>query len=435
MKIKICWILFCLPLISFGQQTSVISSADAIRIALENNLNIKIVKSNLDIAEIQNNWANAGKLPTIQANIGNTEALSNLNQVLSNGTIIKRNGVTNNIVNASLNAIWRVYNGNRVTATKERFDELEKIGTLQVEQQMQQITYEVLTTYYNIVRLNQQVKAFQSNILLSKERLNIAQARFDVGNAAKTDMLQSKIDLNEQLISLQEIQRQISSNKIALNTLMKNSAEFIFEVVDSSFKIPTIDYKNILAKLDTQNISILLAESQLAVIAKDRIIINAQKLPIVSLNSTTNYSRTIATGGLFLTNMTYGPNIGVSVSIPIFNTTAVKTQLKINAIQFRQQELQKELIQTQLKQDILVAYQDYQNAISVAEIEKKNIVIAEENNFISTERFKKLQSNLIELRQAQSSLIQAQDRYINALFKAKMAANAIQYIIGELGSE
>ncbi|MCF8342309.1 MAG: TolC family protein [Chitinophagaceae bacterium] len=435
MKIKICWILFCLPLISFGQQTSVISSADAIRIALENNLNIKIVKSNLDIAEIQNNWANAGKLPTIQANIGNTEALSNLNQVLSNGTIIKRNGVTNNIVNASLNAIWRVYNGNRVTATKERFDELEKIGTLQVEQQMQQITYEVLTTYYNIVRLNQQVKAFQSNILLSKERLNIAQARFDVGNAAKTDMLQSKIDLNEQLISLQEIQRQISSNKIALNTLMKNSAEFIFEVVDSSFKIPTIDYKNILAKLDTQNISILLAERQLAVIAKDRIIINAQKLPIVSLNSTTNYSRTIATGGLFLTNMTYGPNIGVSVSIPIFNTTAVKTQLKINAIQFRQQELQKELIQTQLKQDILVAYQDYQNAISVAEIEKKNIVIAEENNFISTERFKKLQSNLIELRQAQSSLIQAQDRYINALFKAKMAANAIQYIIGELGSE
>ena len=288
MKIKICWILFCLPLISFGQQTSVISSADAIRIALENNLNIKIVKSNLDIAEIQNNWANAGKLPTIQANIGNTEALSNLNQVLSNGTIIKRNGVTNNIVNASLNAIWRVYNGNRVTATKERFDELEKIGTLQVEQQMQQITYEVLSTYYNIVRLNQQVKAFQSNILLSKERLNIAQARFDVGNAAKTDMLQSKIDLNEQLISLQEIQRQISSNKIALNTLMKNSAEFIFEVVDSSFKIPTIDYKNILAKLDTQNISILLAESQLAVIAKDRIIINAQKLPIVSINSTTN---------------------------------------------------------------------------------------------------------------------------------------------------
>ncbi len=435
MKIKILWILFCLPLISLGQQTSVISSADAIRIALENNLNIKIVNSNLDIAEIQNNWANAGKLPTIQANIGNTEALSNLNQVLSNGTIIKRNGVTNNIVNASLNAIWRVYNGNRVTATKERFDELEKIGTLQVEQQMQQITYEVLSTYYNIVRLNQQVKAFQSNILLSKERLNIAQARFDVGNAAKTDMLQSKIDLNEQFISLQEIQRQISSNKIALNTLMKNSAEFIFEVVDSSFKIPTIDYKNILAKLDTQNISILLAERQLAVIAKDRIIINAQKLPIVSLNSTTNYSRTIATGGLFLTNMTYGPNIGVSVSIPIFNTTAVKTQLKINAIQFRQQELQKELIQTQLKQDILVAYQDYQNAISVAEIEKKNIVIAEENNFISTERFKKLQSNLIELRQAQSSLIQAQDRYINALFKAKMAANAIQYIIGELGSE
>jgi outer membrane protein len=435
MKIKILWLLFCLPLLTFGQQSTIISSADAIRIALENNLNIKIVKSDLDIAQIQNNWANAGKLPTVSGSVGNTEALSNLNQVLSSGTVIKRNGVTNNIVNASLNATWRIYNGNKVTATKERLEELEKIGTLQVEQQMQQITYEVLSAYYNIVRLNQQVKAFQSTILLSKERLNIAQTRFDVGNAAKTDMLQSKIDLNEQLINLQEIQKQISANKIALNTLMKNSADLIFEVADSTFKIPVIDYQNILAKLDTQNISILLAERQLAVIAKDRIIINAQKLPTISLNSVSNYSRTIATGGLFLTNMTYGPNIGVSVSIPIFNTTAVKTQLKVNTIQLRQQELQKELIQTQLKQDILVAYQEYQNAMAITEIEKKNIVIAEENNFISTERFKKLQSNLIELRQAQSSLIQAQDRYINALFRAKMAANAIKYIIGELGSE
>jgi outer membrane protein TolC len=435
MKINFLWLACFLPCIAFAQQPATITAGEAIKMAWENNLSIKIIQSDLDIATVQNNWANAGKLPTVTSSLGNTEALSNLNQVLNSGTIIKRNGVTNNIVSANLTATWRIYNGNRVTATKARFEELEKMGTLQVEQQMQQIAYEVISTYYNIVRLQQQVKATKSNIKLSQERLLIAKTRFDVGNAAKTDLLQSTIDVNEQLIGLQEIQRQISINKVSLTTLMKNSQDFTFEITDSTFKIPTIAYTNIVAKLDTQNVSLLLAEKELAIIAKDRIILNAQKLPVISLNSVTNYNRTIATGGLFLTNMTYGPNIGVTVSVPIFNVTQVKTQLKVNTIQQHQQELRKDFIKAQLKEDVLIAFQEYQNALSIAEIEKTNITIAEENNYISTERFKKLQTNLIELRQAQASLIQAQDRYINAMFRAKMAASAIQFILSEIGSE
>ena len=52
-----------------------------------------------------------------------------------------------------------------------------------------------------------------------------------------------------------------------------------------------------------------------------------------------------------------------------------------------------------------------------SEIERANVKLAEENNFISTERFRKLQSNSIELRQAQESLSDAQDRFINARFR------------------
>jgi len=85
-----------------------------------------------------------------------------------------------------------------------------------------------------------------------------------------------------------------------------------------------------------------------------------------------------------------------------------------------------------LQRDMQIAYQEYQNAIKVSDIEKANVKLAEENNFISTERFKKLQGNAIELRQAQESLSQAQDRYINALFRAKVAATTIQLIAGEV---
>jgi outer membrane protein TolC len=415
-----------------AQDSALLSAREAVRIALENNLDIQIVKADLDIATINNNWGNAGRWPTVTANVGNTYAISNLNQELSNGSSIKRDGVTNNNTNLTLNANWRIYNGNRVKATKQRFEEFEKIGKINVEQQMQQITFDVLVTYYNIVRLNQQVKATNAIIALSSERLKIAQTRFEVGSAAKTDMLQSSIDLNEQQINLNDIQRQIRNNKAILNTLLKRPAEQPFEVTDTVFTIRRMNYAEALAKLDTQNLALMRAERERAVLIEDRRIINSNRLPVVSVGSVTNYNRTQATGGFFLTNQTYGPNLGFNVAIPIYTGNIFKTQLRVNDVQQRQQQLQRELLKTQLQRDMLIAYQEYENAKLVAETELKNVKIAEENNFIATERFKKLQGNTIELRQAQLSLIEAQDRYINAVFREKIAATSIDLLIGEV---
>jgi outer membrane protein TolC len=432
--IRFLTILFLLPLSLFAQDSTVLSSEDAVRIALENNLDIKIIEADKEIAAINNNWGNAGRYPNVNANISNTEALTNLNQVLSNGSEIKRNGVTNNVLNANLQASWRVYNGKRITATKRRFEELEKIGELSVTQEMQRISFDVLVSYYNIVRLNQQVKATQAIIALSEERYNIAKRRFDVGSAAKTDMLQSSIDMNEQRINLNNISQQIKNNKAILNTLLKRPADMDFTVADSTFHIPLLDYELAISKIDSQNIGLLIAERERALLVEERRIINSQRLPVLSLNSTTSYNRTKASGGFFLTNQTYGPNIGLGLGIPIYNSNVFKTQLRVNEVQQKQQKLQVELLRTQLQRDVYIAFEEFQNASHVAEVERVNVKIAEENNFISTERFKKLQGNTIELRQAQLSLIEAQDRYINALFREKLAATAIQLILGEVGN-
>jgi outer membrane protein TolC len=433
MKIKFLLIFFAAPFALQAQQDStVLNAQDAVRIALEKNLNIKIVQEDLTIAKINNTWGNAGRWPTITAFMQNTEAVTNLDQQLSNGTNIKRNGVTNNVLNGNLTAQWRIYNGQRVVASKRRFEELEKIGQINVEAQMQQISFDVLVTYYNIVRLNQQVKAFSGIIALAEERLKIAQTRFEVGSAAKTDMLQSAIDLNGQQNSLVDIKRQIQNNKAILNTLLLRPANQELTVADSVFTIPVMSYEEEIAKIDTQNLNLLRIQRERALLVEDRRIINSQRLPIFSVNSVTNFNRNKSSAGLFLVNSSYGPNIGVSLAVPIYNSNIFKTQLRVNEVQQKQQYMQQELLKTQVQRDLLIAFQEYQTAIRIAEMEQKNVKNAEENNFIATERFKKLQGNTIELRQAQLSLIEAQDRYINAVFRSKIAALSIDLLTGEV---
>jgi outer membrane protein TolC len=416
-------------------QDSIFTSKDAVNLALQQNLEIQIAQSDLEIASINNNWGNAGKWPLITANVNNTEALSNINQKLSNGSSIVRNNVSNNNFSTNLAISWRVFNGLRVRSTKERFESIEKMGSISLLQQIDQVIFDVLNIYNNIIRLKKQINATTAIIDLSKERLKIAETRFNVGSGAKTDMLQARIDLNAQEVNLQNIYKQLENTKATINTLLKRKPGAPFYAKDEQFLIPNIDYVTVLEKLEKQNYQLLLAEQEKINILIDKKIINSQRMPTATVSSVTNLTKTKAGAGFFLTNQTFGPNLGLGIGIPIFNGNITKTQLKVNQVLQKQQDLQLDLIRSTLQRDLLISFQEYQNAVSVSKIEESNVKFAEENNMISTERFKKLQSNSIELRQAQLSLIEAQDRFINAQYRAQIAAYTLQYITGEISKQ
>ena len=93
MRVSISILLLFITQYAFSQD-SIFTSKDAVNIALQQNLEIQIAQSDLNVAEINNNWGNAGGLPTITSAVNNTEAISNINQKLSNGSTIQRNNVS-----------------------------------------------------------------------------------------------------------------------------------------------------------------------------------------------------------------------------------------------------------------------------------------------------------------------------------------------------
>ena len=426
-------LLFFFLIVGFAQaQQNRFTLKEAIDMALKQNLDIQIANTDLEIAKNNNNWGNAGALPTVTANVSNTEAVSNIDQKLANGSSIQRNNVSNSSINSNLSISWRIYNGKRIKATKERFEVIEKMGAIALDQQIGQIIFDVTNIYHNLIRLNKQVSATKAIIALSEERYKIAETRFNVGSGNKTDMLQAEIDLNAQKVNLENINIQIENTIATMNTLLKRKADEDFTATEDQFNLPKIDIGNLVTLLEKQNYQLLIAQQERQNILNERKIINSQRLPILSLNSNTVLNKQRSTAGFFLTNQTFGPNIGLGLAVPIFNGNINRTQLKTNTIQEKRQNLQIEQLRLSLQRELLVAYQEYENAIKIIDIEESNVKLAEENNFISTERFKKLVSNSIELRQAQLSLIEAEDRYINAQFRAQVAVTTLQFLTGEI---
>lgn len=108
MRIKL--VLFCFLFVGLANaQENKFSLKETIDLAIKQNLDIQIANSDLEIAKNNNNWGNAGALPTITANLSNTEAVSNIDQKLANGSSIQRNNVSNSSINSNLSISWRIY--------------------------------------------------------------------------------------------------------------------------------------------------------------------------------------------------------------------------------------------------------------------------------------------------------------------------------------
>ena len=415
-------------------QPSLLTPEQAIQLAIQNNFNVTLEKNAQEIGKINNNWGTAGALPTLNATGATSIASNNLEQKLANGTVITRDGAILRNVNAGLQLSWRIFDGFRMFATKKRLEELETIGETNFRRQINATVFDVISAYYNIVQLKQQQKAVQETIRFFEERQSIAESRFKIGTAPKTDLLQAQVDLNTQKALLMQVENALGIAKSNLNHLLGREPGVAYEVSDVIAPDASVNYDRFRQKARDDNFDLMLARSNLAVLLQEKREIIAQRLPTITVNGNYNFAQSRNDAGFNLFNRNAGPNGNIGIAIPLFNGGNNIRQQKIADINIANQQVTMKQVENQVQTNLLNAYLRYQNALNMAALEKTTLQLIQENNSIATERFKKLAITSLELRQVQIDFINSQTRYINTLFMAKIAETEMKLLAGELGT-
>ena len=338
-KLKLLLASWLISSIALAQDASKLTIDEAIRIAVEKNFDVEIERNAQQIGTINNNWGTAGLLPTISATSTIGIASNNLEQRLTNGTTIKRNGAILRNLNAGFAVSWRVFDGMRMFATKRRLEELEKIGELSFRSQVNTTVFNVIAAYYQIVQLNQQKKALQATIKFFEERKQIAESRFTIGTAPKTDFLQAEVDLNQQKGNLLAVENSIRIAKADFNNLLARKPETVFEVMDVIEPDAGLTFAALVTKSQNDNYDLLLAQSNLSVLVQQKREIISQRLPSVTLNGNFNLSQSRNDAGFTLFNRNLGPNGNIGVAIPIFQGGNIKRQEQVADINIKNQQV------------------------------------------------------------------------------------------------
>ena len=413
-------------------QSNSLTLEEAIRTGIENNFQIKIEKNNQRSNIILNNWGTAGIWPTISLNSTIGIASNSLEQELANGTIIKRDGAILRNSNAGMLISWRIFDGMRMFATKKRLEELERNGELNFRRQINSTVFDIIGAFHLILQLDQQEKALLQSIRFFEERKKIAEDRFRIGTAAKTDLLQAKTDLNLQQANLYNLKNNIKQAYTNLNHLIGRDPSIVYIVQGNIKPDTTLTIASVKEKVLAGNFDLLMAQSQLSILFQNKREIISQRLPVVTLNGNFNFNQNRNDAGFTLFSRNSGPSGNIGIAIPLFNGGNINRQQQVAEVAIQSQQISIQQLQNQLYRDLLNSYAVYRNALELAALETQTLQLIEENNMIATERFKKSAITSLEWRQIQLDMINCQTRYLNVLFTARVAEAEMKLLGGVL---
>ena len=411
---------------------SVLTIEEAIKTGLEKNFSVLIVKNEQEISKLQNNFGSAGMSPTVSVNGNLNLATVNSYQEFSTGTIQERNAAQSNNTAASLNVGWVVFDGLKMFAIKKRLTQNEQLSALQLKQQMESTVYDIIASYYLVVKTTELIKAAKQNLSIYEERKKIAKLKLEIGADSKVDYLLSQSDENKGKSAIIQLELQLLNTKTKLNTLLSKPIDADFITTDSIVINYNPNIDELKKSVSKSNASILISKQNELIIEQTAKEARAANLPFLQLNAAYNITRNQNQAGFVFLNKQAGLNAGVSAGWLLFNGTKNNKLVKEKNILFLNQKYLTEQIQQQVDGQVYNSYKTYLLNKEILELEKQNLSDSKEVLSISMERYKVGKANLLETIETQKNLEDAQVRYIEALFAIKMAETDLLKANGSL---
>ncbi len=423
-------ILFLISFQAFSQE--VLTLEDAVKIALENNFEIKIAKNNLKIDETNNSLANAGMLPSLNANLSNNNSQLNTSQTQSDGSVRTVDNAKNFNIVYGVSLDWTVFDGLKMFARKEQLATLEQQGKAQLQSAILSKIGAVYTTYYDLVQQQQVMASIDSAIVISNQRVATADNRFTIGKASKLEVLNAKVDLNSDKSMLLSQIENYKSTKIRLNELLARPVQTEFKVIQEIDFDENLNYEALLTTATNQN-----PELQAQILSKKLADLNLKyvkgnRYPTVQLTSGYNFNRSEASLGFITQSSSQGFVYGVTASLPIFNGFLQNKNEKVAKYEVENASFLLEQQKVNLESQIASLFASYATNMELVKMEEDNVAIAKQNLDITLSKYKIGTITTIEFRTAQQNFIEASLRYSNAQYLTKLSEINLKELSGTL---
>jgi outer membrane protein TolC len=401
---RLLFLLF-IPFASFAQEP--VTLQECLQRGLEQNYGIRMVRNMERVAD--NNaslWA-AGFLPTAELS----------------------GALTDSRETAGVDVGWTLFDGFRVQATHRRLKELQAVGELETRLRVENFIAEFTAEYYNYIRQQLRMYNLSHAVELSRERFEIVQVSEQLGAMSGYDIQQARVDLNADsslVVRQAEVLHVLGTRLNAMMALPDVDARLMPAEREILWN-DSLAHSDLLPLALENNVELHLARKGEVLGGLDLKILQSRNMPSLRANGGYGYTGTPGREG------EWGANYGLTMGFTLFDGTNRRREQRNARIMIENSELLRAEAEQEVRMALSNAWMAYRNNLSLVGMERDNLQTAGLGYQLAMERYREQQLSGIELREAQTSLLDAEERVVQAGYELKLSEITLMRIVGKIG--
>jgi outer membrane protein TolC len=381
---------------------------DAIQLGLANNFDIQIEELNVEIAQNNNNWAEAGRWPTINFSISQD---NNFRDVDNPASFLQGLTISNDIGPAvTLN--WVLFDGFRVQINRERLQKLQDLSMGNAQLIIENAVQSIITQYYLTQLEKERTDVLRDVFLLSKDRYEYIKLKSELGSAVTFDVLQEQTAFLTDSSNFVSQQVNYRNARRTLNLLMGQEIDLEYELVNElDVQLNDYDLDDLYNKMTSSNINLQNQYLNLELARADTRLAKTELYPRLTFSASGAYTwsrQDLSNAELLrpIDNPITRPKTanyaaGITLNYLLFDGGRVRRSIENAYTTERIRQMQIDQLKLSLRNDLIATHDLYQARKQLLNIAEENIRIARLNLELADDRFETGTINSFDYRQIQ----------------------------------
>ena len=422
-----------------------ISLYNAISLGLESNYDIQIEEKNVVVSTMNNEWGEAGIMPTIDVGVRQNNTLQDNVKVAN--PFSPTGEATFQTVNPYVTLNWTLFRGLSAHINKKRLEYLQSETEGNAEIVIANTLQAIILGYYKAALEKQRLDEYTKQLRLSNDKYQYVKVKSEIGSVVSADLLleegnylnDSTNFINQQLVfnnAMDDLAVLLGQNKLGSD----------YQLVDSlTFEPENYQLGDLQAQLESKNVDLKKQYLTQAILGQDLRLRKAERLPTLSMiaNIDDNRQRIDFSNSTFIgTEPPEGAQdaitdtyfVNFNLSFRLFDGRKIHRAIKRAVLQQEIGQLRLESMKASLDTDLSKAFDTYNIRKQLYEINKRRHEVSQINLNLSQERFKNGTINSFDFRTVQNDNLSAAIQKLNALYQLIDANLSLMRLTGGITS-
>lgn len=329
-----------------------------------------------------------------------------------------------------------LYQGGKLKKNLQQMDLQNQVQELTLKESENNIELAITQAFIQVLYANEAVKINANTVEVSKVQRDRGRELMLAGTLSKADFAQLESQHTSDKYQLVVAQTSLANARLELKQLLELGINDRMEL-----NVPEIPDENVLALLPSKESVYLTSlgimpevkynqlSIQVASIEKEKAW--ASYLPDLRLSAGLGTSHASGNSWSSQVKHNWSENIGLTLSVPIFNNRSTKTAVNIAKLNIENAELNYEGIQKDLLKSVETVYQDAVSAQDRFRSAQENLKAVGLSYQLTQEQFNLGMKNTLEMLTEKNNFLSAQQEVIQAKYMAILNQQLLNFYQGK----